>query len=161
RRRERPRLRPRLERLEGRALLTAVTASLTADNHYVLYYGPTDGSRLSFVGRNERGPNGNPGEFNWSSPETYDFNLGPGDRIYVVAWNELSADPSFLNPKMLIGQFQIGGTTFTTNAAQWEDALGGLNPGSFGDPSPEDVGRHIVAASWEPPGASLPDGTRP
>ncbi len=49
------------EPLEPRLALAVVQASFTADNHYALYYGDADGSQLTFVGRNEPGPSGNPG----------------------------------------------------------------------------------------------------
>ena len=50
-----------IEPLEPRLALAVVQASFTADNHSALYYGDADGSQLTFVGRNEPGPSGNPG----------------------------------------------------------------------------------------------------
>jgi hypothetical protein len=56
-----------------------ITATVTADNHYALYYGTQ--SNLTFVGRNEKGSSGNPGDVNWSVPVTFGGSvLGEDDR---------------------------------------------------------------------------------
>ena len=39
----------------SRASAATIRGTLTADNHYGLYYGQADGSGLTFVGRNEKG----------------------------------------------------------------------------------------------------------
>lgn len=62
-----------------------VTAVLTADNHYGLFHGRADGDEWTFIGRNELGPQGDPGDYNWSLPETFTFNAPPNHHIYVVA----------------------------------------------------------------------------
>src|SRR5437773_746170 len=65
-----------------------VTAILTADNHYGLYHGGIDGEGWTFVGRNEMGSVGDPGAYNWTNAETFEFDAFPDDHIYVVAWDE-------------------------------------------------------------------------
>jgi hypothetical protein len=52
---------------------TTVKATVTADNFYGILYGNKDGSQLNFVGRNETGSTGNPGQYNWSMAETWNF----------------------------------------------------------------------------------------
>jgi hypothetical protein len=44
----------------------SITGTLTADNHYGLFTGNEDGSLLNFIGRNEKGPKGSTGGYNWS-----------------------------------------------------------------------------------------------
>ena len=63
-----------------------IDATVTADNHYVLYYGKEDGSQLVRVGRNELGAGGSSGDYNWSVPE--DWNFSTPDYIYVAAWDD-------------------------------------------------------------------------
>ena len=62
------------------AVATSVTATLTADNHYGLYYGDENGANLTLVGRNEFGDFGGPGDndHNWTFPETWNFNMSDG-----------------------------------------------------------------------------------
>jgi hypothetical protein len=89
-----------------------VTATLTADNHYGLYYGDGQGN-VTFVGRNELGTPGTPGDYNWSLPEQWKFNVTPGEYIYVAAWNETQW-------KALIGQFVLPSTTILTDSTNWQ-----------------------------------------
>ena len=51
-----------------------IDATITADNHYGLYVGGANGTPMTFIGQNESGAGGAPGEFNWSIPESYQFN---------------------------------------------------------------------------------------
>ncbi len=74
-----------IEPLEPRLALAVVEASFTADNHYALYYGDANGSGLTFVGRNEPGPAGNPGTWNWSKPESFAFDAPAGSHLFLVA----------------------------------------------------------------------------
>jgi hypothetical protein len=99
----------------GHALAASVTATLTADNHYGLFYGNNDGSVLNFVGRNELGPSGSEGGYNWSNAETWKFNLKSTDYLYVVVWDDQSVDESW------IGQFQFdNGKTLLSKAPDWD-----------------------------------------
>lgn len=104
-----------------------LTATLTADNHYALYFG-TD-SNLTFVGRNEKGPAGSPGTYNWSLPETFGgLQLSESDRFYVAIWDENIVNGS----QALLGQFTTDdGGTLLTNASEWGYYITGApNPGN-------------------------------
>ncbi|QXE23361.1 hypothetical protein B6N60_02051 [Richelia sinica FACHB-800] len=99
----------------GHALAASVTATLTADNHYGLFYGNNDGSVLNFVGRNELGRFGSQGTYNWSNAETWNFNLKSTDYLYVVVWDDQSVDESW------IGQFQFdNGKNLLSKAPDWD-----------------------------------------
>ncbi|MBG1265765.1 PEP-CTERM sorting domain-containing protein [Nostoc sp. WHI] len=135
----------------------SVTATLTADNHYGLYYGKVDGSELTFVGRNEKGTSGNPGVFNWSLPEIFNFNANDGDYLYVLAWDDGG-------PQNWIGEFKLpDGGSLLSNTSDWVYQIGsGANPGEFGDvPLLTTVASEIGSASWNIPQASAPQGTAP
>nr|WP_242063301.1 PEP-CTERM sorting domain-containing protein [Nostoc sp. FACHB-892] len=134
-----------------------ITATLTADNHYGLYYGQEDGSGLTFVGRNEKGEAGDPGQYNWSLPETFNFNANNGDYLYVLAW-----DDGF--PQSWIGEFKLpSGVSLLSNTSDWIYTIGsGANPGVFGDvPLLTTVASEIGNATWSIPQASAPQGTSP
>lgn len=135
----------------------SITATLTADNHYGLYYGQGDGSGLTFVGRNELGSSGNPGTYNWSSPETYNFNVGSGDYLYVLAWD----DDSY---QSWIGEFQgVQNNPLFSNTTDWEYFVSsGNNPGTSGNlPSLATVATEIASATWAAPLASASQGSTP
>src|SRR5579862_2644107 len=80
-----------------------VNATVTADNHYALFYGI--GNNLNFVGRNELGGDGNPGTYNWSLPEQFSFTADTGEYLYIIAWSDDSVAQG------LIGQFQLSNGT--------------------------------------------------
>jgi hypothetical protein len=88
------------------------TASLTADNHYQLFVGDANGSLLSFVGQNEASSAGSPGANNWSVPENWNFNLGAGQFIYVVAWDAGGIGG-------WLGQFSTLAGTILSRPASW------------------------------------------
>ena len=93
-----------------------VTATFTADNHYAIYYGAVDGSTMTFVGRNELDAAGSPGEFNWSLPETFNFDAADGDYVYLAAWSD------DVEAQGLLGQITTPAGTYYTNTADWEVA---------------------------------------
>jgi PEP-CTERM motif len=139
------------------ARAASITATLTADNHYGLYYGQGNGSGLTFVGRNELGGSGSPGVFNWSLPETYNFNVGAGDYLYVLAWDD-GGQQSWL------GEFQgVPNNPLLSNTTDWEYFVSsGNNPGEFGTvPSLTTVAAEIASATWAVPLASAPQGAAP
>jgi hypothetical protein len=104
------------------AMAATINATLTADNFYGLFYGNEDGSLLNFVGRNEVGSTGDPGTFNWSEAETWNFVVGSSDYLYVVTWDDGRVAESWL------GEFEIDGSTVLTGADDWEYIVGGDNP---------------------------------
>src|SRR5262245_53137378 len=70
-------LRASFERLEDRAMLSTITANLTVDNGYWLYYGEADGSRLVQVGSDP------PDRTAWQWSEEYTFHAPADNYIYV------------------------------------------------------------------------------
>jgi len=146
-----------------------VIATLTADNHYALYYGKADGSDLTFVGRNELGnehvpdkltpvppipgsPSG--GNGNWGYPEAWEFKPSIGDYIYVLAWDDSG-------PQSWIGQFDSQGKTLQSNTVEWEYLIGsGANPGYTGNPPVlGNLASEIAGANWKHPQVSTSNGS--
>ena len=136
-----------------------ITGVLTADNHYGLYHGLSDGSGFTFVGRNEIGTPGSPGAFNWSLPETWNFSAGSSEYLYVVAWDAGSV-------QMWIGDFTFfpNGSKLLSNTTDWEYYISSnSNPGDVGSvPLLATLAAEINAAAWSYPLlASAPQGTAP
>ena len=125
----------------------SITGTLTADNHYGLFTGNEDGSLLNFIGRNEKGPSGAPGRYNWSQAETWNFTINPNDHLYIVAWDDNAVDESW------IGQFDIGNDgslDLLSIAEDWEFVISkSPTPGSWGDvPSNPQLNTEIASATW-------------
>jgi hypothetical protein len=127
------------------AYAVAIEATITADNHYALYFGATNGSFVTFVGRNELGSGGSPGSYNWSQAESFTFDITTGDCIYIAAWSDDATAQG------LIGQFVIPdwGATILTNTSDWEVYLtfNDLDDGSEA-PTESELGSEISSASW-------------
>jgi len=141
---------------------TTITATITADNHYALFYG-TD-AHLTFVGRNEYGPIGIPSSgqysnFNWTLPETFTgLSLAESDRLYVAFWDDSLTSA----PTAILGQFTTSdGGTLLTNSSEWKFFVtSSPSPGSYGDaPSSIETEGLLASATWTPPGETAPNGT--
>lgn len=139
-----------------------VTATVTADDHYALFYGTE--TNLTFVGRNEYGSVGNPAtgqyiNFSWSLPETYaGLGLAENDRFYIAYWDESPTS----GPTALLGQFTTSdGGTLLTNIAEWGYfTTAAPSPGSNGDsPSAAGIQTLIASASWSSAGETALNGT--
>lgn len=104
------------------ATAVSIKSTITADNFYGILHGNEDGSTLNFVGRNETGNSGNPGQYNWSQAETWNFNIDADDYLYVVTWDDGRVAESWLS------EFEIGGQTVLTGDEDWEFIKGGNNP---------------------------------
>lgn len=116
--------------LSAQAVGLKLDATVTADNHYGLYVGNNNGSKLVFIGRNEKGPfhiadtsppvpdeacpQGEQPPFNWTCPEAFSkSNISPnviyndGTRflvdIYAVVWDDEAVDSA------LLGEFELTG----------------------------------------------------
>ena len=125
------------------ALALNYSATLTADNHYALYYG--DESGVSFVGRNELGSAGAPGTYNWSMAETWQLvDVDVKDYIYVAAWSDDAVAQGW------IGQFVSGADTILSDTS-WEVFLTTGNNLGDNSPAPSEAAllTQIQAASWE------------
>jgi hypothetical protein len=106
-----------------RAAAQSFSAQVTADNHYQLYVGDTAGTQLTLVGQNESGSTGSPGTYNWSQPESWNFQLSLGQRIYVVAW-DAGGQGGWL------GQFgSVAGTLFSQPSSWRYATSSAANPG--------------------------------
>ena len=133
-----------------------VDALLTADNHYALFTGDSDGTYLEYIGRNELGGGGAPGTYNWSYPETFSFDMRLGDHIYIAGWSDDSVAQG------LIGQFDLPSSQILTNDIDWEvfltwNDLDGLST----EPTEAEMKQQITLASWNPIEHVLPHGSSP
>jgi len=68
----------------GAANADLVNGTITADNHYALY--SSQGNVFSYHGGNEITSGGNPGTYNWSQAEPYQFEVG--EFLYIAAWSD-------------------------------------------------------------------------
>ena len=109
--------------LTGSANALTFNTTLTADNHYALYFGDETG--VTFVGRNESGPCSSSGTFNWSEPESFLFDMDSGDYIYLVAWSD------DCDVQGWIGQFLFGSSTLLSNISDWEVYLTNSDLGDY------------------------------
>lgn len=136
--------------------MAIVSGTLTADNHYGLYIGGANGENLMEIGRNEHGVSGNPGVYNWSVAETWDFLAAPGQYLYVMAWDESG-------PQGWIGTFSWHTSELNSNTGDWLSAVApGGNPGSNGDlPGTGTLEGYIAGATWIAPAASAANGSAP
>jgi hypothetical protein len=127
------------------AYAVSIEATITADNHYALYFGAANGSFVTFVGRNELGYDGSPGSYNWSEAESFSFDIIHGDYIYIAAWGDDDTAQG------LLGQFVIPdwGTTILTNTLDWEVYLT-FNDKDDDSPAPteSEMESEISGASW-------------
>ncbi|OPY05630.1 MAG: hypothetical protein A4E66_02399 [Syntrophus sp. PtaB.Bin001] len=130
----------------GNAFATLVTATVTADNHYAIYYG-TD-TNLTYVGTNESGSAGSSGTYNWSAAETWPtFDVPVGQYIYVVGWSDNSVAQGWK------GQFVTSYGTLYSDSS-WEYLLSSTTINDLGDgsqpPTAEQVKSTISSAnpSW-------------
>lgn len=142
----------------GQATAAAITGTLTADNHYGLYTGNKDGSELKFVGRNEKGSGGDPGQYNWSLPETWMFDIDANDYIYTVIWDDAAVAESW------IGEFTLAnGNKLLSNPTDWEYVIAnGTNPGDYGDvPELSELQTEIADAKWVASQMVGPNGSGP
>ncbi len=100
---------------QSMAVTLGGTATVTADNHYGFFSGDKDGKSLNFLGRNELGSKGSTGAYNWSNPETWNFNVDSKEHLYVVVWDDQSVDETWL------GQFGFSnGATLQSKSTDWE-----------------------------------------
>jgi hypothetical protein len=145
-----------------------IKATLTADNHYALFSGNSDGSALNFFGRNEKGAYGgaagwnqgtsggltfnssNANGWNWSGAETWNFNVNQNDYLYVVTWDDRAVDESW------VGEFNITSGNkqkqLLSKEGSWEylTTQFSTNPGDMGDtPTNVILNQEIANASWQ------------
>jgi hypothetical protein len=142
--------------LSGTAQAALFQTTMTADNHYAIY--ADDGEVLTFVGGNELGRLGDPGNYNWSLPETFTFGAGPA--IYIAAWS----DDAFAQG--LLGDLTIDDVNFSTGNPAWRVFRTGLDrDDDLNYPSANEVATQVGIANagnlWEIPHAGGLNGIQP
>ncbi len=126
----------------GEAARASGAVRATADNHFALYVGDARGDALRLAARDGTG--------DWTSPEDFEVTFGPGDHLYVAAWEPRGDD---VGPRMVIAQLTLpDGAVVGTDAVTWQAILGpaGANPGGeLLDPPPaaDDVRALVRAAT--------------
>lgn len=127
-----------------------LTTTLTADNHYAIYFGDESGNTMRTAtmngvhARNEMGPGGAPGTYNWSMAETWTLDYQRNDYLYIVTWSDDRVAQGW------IGQFESMTETFLTGLDQgWEYLLGNRNLND-NDPAPTtaDLASLVQPAGW-------------
>lgn len=138
------------------AYASSFAATVTADNHYALFTGKADGTGLTYYGRNEVGPGGSTGVYNWSSPENYVLSgLTSSDFIYVVAWSDGSTAQGWL------GQFVSSDGTILSDTG-WQYYLSFNSLGDFGAaPTTTALSSVVSGASWNQVSIARPNGASP
>lgn len=143
--------------ITGFASAEVLHITITADNHYALY--TSTGAMFSYHGGNETGYSGDPGEYNWSLPESY--TIQSGDRLFIAAWSDDSVAQGVL--AQIFGQDE---RTLHSGNPAWEVYHTGLNRGD-GDahPSIEEIAGHVLTADtmnlWEVPYVGEEHGVGP
>ena len=136
--------------LSAQASPYKLTTTLTADNHYAIYFGDESGGSMrnatmnGLHARNEMGPAGDPGRFNWSMAETWTLDYRRNDYLYIVTWSDDRVAQGWL------GQFQSATESFLTGLSQgWEYVLGHKNLND-GDAAPDatELATLVGPASW-------------
>ncbi|MDY6879167.1 MAG: PEP-CTERM sorting domain-containing protein [Thermodesulfobacteriota bacterium] len=140
--------------MAGPAMAVSFDATLTADNHYALFYGNENG--VNFVGHNELGDEGSTANtYNWSEAETWQFNADLGDYIYVAVWSDDAVAQG------LIGEFVADTYSVLTNTSDWEVLITGLDKDGEPAPSAGDLEGLISGATWSTGINSLDHGSDP
>lgn len=142
--------------LTGVAQSALVQTSMTADNHYAIY--ADNGGVISFIGGNELGRLGDPGNYNWSLPESMTFTATTA--IYIAAWS----DDAFAQG--LLGDLTIDGQDFSTGNAAWRVYRTGLDRDDDSNyPSVSEVSTQLGIANannlWEVPHVGGLNGIQP
>jgi hypothetical protein len=137
------------------AMATTYSATITADNHYAVYTGRA--LNLTLVGHNELGSGGNPGTYNWSQPENWNFST-TGD-VFIAVWSDDSVAQGLLADIRLAGQNSI-------LDVDWEVYKTGIDRDDNAPvPTLSEMGLHILAANignlWRDPYVGGVNGVAP
>ncbi len=146
------------------AFAYSTVATLTGDNHYALYTTNADGSNVTFIGRNEASRAGNPGLYNWSLPETFNFNMDEnGGWLYIAGWS-WDQIPAQDTAQAVLGQFTFLNDTVYTGSQNWTYAVPNpnilLNDGPS-VPSTAQIASLITTGTWQPVTLTRDNGAQP
>jgi len=136
------------------AFAANTSATLTADDAFGLYHGQASGAGLTLDGQSTA---------TWqSTTKNFSFDVGAGDYLYVLAYNE----PSYGPPHMYIGSFLTPAGPLASNTTDWLYYISAnATPSPFLSlPSLAQVQADIAAANlagWSTPLASAPNGSAP
>ena len=136
--------------------------TITADNHYAIYNtvpGIIPSTTLEFVGMNELGPWGDPGDYNWSLPEHWEFTNLTG-QVYIAAWSDDNV------AQALLAQVYADSSALHSGNAAWEVYPTGLDLDDFDvRPTEAQMAGYIGTADagnlWETPFVGGINGTGP
>jgi hypothetical protein len=115
-------------------------------------YGNQDGSGLVRVGKNETGSYGSSDGWNWSVPESFNFNMDDQQSLFVATWSDNSVAQGW------IGQFATANQTILSNTSDWlwKPTNQDYNDGSVG-PNEANIALNIGTGSWNTiPNAGYP-----
>jgi len=132
----------------GGANAQTISATVTADNHYAFYTSDENGA-FTYVGGNELGSGGSPGNYNWSLPETWNITTSP-THLYIAAWSDNATAQG------LLAQITYGVETYHSGNSAWEVYRSNADRND-GDPHPTafEVNTWVDAATtgeqWEAP----------
>jgi MYXO-CTERM domain-containing protein len=137
-----------------------VDTYITADNHYALY--SSDGGGVwGYHGRNELGPGGAPGTYNWSEAEHFTYN-SVGGYLYIAAWSDNSSAQG------LLADLQINGIDYSSGNAAWQVYRTNVDRGD-GDAEPTlaEMAQYVLDANtsafgntWETPAVGGINGSQ-
>jgi hypothetical protein len=95
----------------GAASGQTISATITADNHYAFYVSDDNGN-FTYIGGNELGSGGSPGNYNWSLPEVWNIASAP-THLYIAAWSDNRSAQG------LLAQISFGDETYHSGDAAW------------------------------------------
>ncbi len=141
-----------------------MTGTVTGDNHYALYASKEDGSNIRFIGRNEASYVGNPGAYNWSLPETFNFGVDPGEYLILAAWSYDVIPVQDLS-QGVIGQFVYDSNTIVTQEQTWDYTVP-TNPNILLNDGPAvptngQIAALLTGAVWQPVVLNRANGSAP
>jgi hypothetical protein len=145
------------------ARATVMDFTITADNHYAIYnhLGPGIGDvvALGFIGMNEIGPDGDPGEYNWSLPEHFSF-VNTTGVVYIAAWSDDNV------AQALLAEVYADATPLHSGHSAWSVYPTGLDLDDFDvRPTESQMAGYIATADsgalWEVPYVGGVNGVSP
>jgi hypothetical protein len=96
-----------------------VSGTITADNQFILYYGPQAPANASDLKLITQSDNSFFPDVSWKHPVSFGpVNIPVQDYLYLVAWNIPGKNNS--NPQAWLGQITVGNVTYYSNLGTWQ-----------------------------------------